>query len=89
MTLAQSLVEARLGACVQVHGPVVSTYRWEGAIHQDEEWSCVIKTTAPLIDDVLEFIADRHPYDNPELTVIPIIAGTDEYLEWITEEVSD
>ena len=43
--LARDLVERRLAACVQVLGPISSTYRWQGAVETAEEWLCLIKTT--------------------------------------------
>jgi periplasmic divalent cation tolerance protein len=86
--LAAGVVEARLGACAQVVGPIVSTYWWNGEMQKDEEWSCSIKTTGALTDKALAFLSERHPYDNPELAVVPIVGGTGEYLEWISKEVS-
>ena len=87
--LARSLVESRLGACAQVHGPISSIYRWNGEVHVDEEWGCIVKTTSSLVPKVLEHVADLHPYDNPELAVLPIVGGTEEYLDWISSEVGD
>src|SRR5215212_1688119 len=48
--LARDLVERRLAACVQVLGPISSTYRWRGAIETADEWLCIIKTTAARFD---------------------------------------
>jgi periplasmic divalent cation tolerance protein len=44
--IGQHLVEARLAACVQVIGPIASTYRWQGAIEREREWQCLAKTEA-------------------------------------------
>ena len=51
--LARDLVERRLAACVQVLGPISSTYRWRGSIETADEWLCLIKTTAATGDDRL------------------------------------
>ncbi|MCA1708131.1 MAG: divalent-cation tolerance protein CutA, partial [Actinobacteria bacterium] len=88
MAIAKSIVESRLGACVQVLGPITSTYWWDGEVQIDEEWSCVARTISELTDRVLDHISDLHPYDNPELAVVPIVGGTPDYHEWISEEVS-
>ena len=85
--LASGVIGARLGACAQVVGPVVSTYWWNDEVQKDEEWSCSIKTVGSMTERVLAFISENHPYDNPELTVVPIIGGSSEYLEWISNEV--
>ena len=42
--IARELVEGRLAACVQVIGPVLSTYRWKGRVETAEEWQCWAKT---------------------------------------------
>jgi periplasmic divalent cation tolerance protein len=44
--IARALVEARLAACVQVLGPMTSTYRWKGRIETAQEWQCVAKILA-------------------------------------------
>ena len=43
--IAAALVEERLAACVQVAGPIISTYRWQGAVERATEWYCHCKTT--------------------------------------------
>ena len=45
-TVARTLVEERLAACVNIVPAVRSIYRWEGAIHDDAEALAIIKTTA-------------------------------------------
>jgi periplasmic divalent cation tolerance protein len=87
-TLARGAVEARLGACAQVHGPVTSTYWWDGEVQHDDEWTCVIKTSSEAASRLVEFLSDKHPYDNPEVVVLPIVGGSEDYLDWITEEVT-
>ncbi|TDC92335.1 divalent-cation tolerance protein CutA [Saccharopolyspora aridisoli] len=84
-TLARSIVEARLGACVQVV-PIRSFYVWDGAAQDDPEWQLQIKTAAGRTDAVIEHIKTNHDYDVPEVIVTPITAGNDAYLKWIDEE---
>jgi periplasmic divalent cation tolerance protein len=86
--IAAALVEARLAACVQVVGPVESTFWWEGRIDRAEEWLCLVKTTAARAGDVVDEIGRRHSYDTPEITETPIVGGSDRYLAWIDESVT-
>lgn len=85
--IADTLVAEQLAACVQVLGPVRSTYRWQGALERADEWLCLIKTT----DDALPILVPRlkalHPYDTPEIIVIPVVGGSEGYLEWVRQEV--
>lgn len=84
--IADHLVEHRLAACVQVTGPVTSTYRWEGRVHTSEEFMCFIKTRRELAADVEALIRSLHSYDNPEIIVVPIQGGSASYLEWLGTE---
>lgn len=85
--IADALVGARLAACVQVLGPIRSTYRWKGAVASGEEWLCLVKTTAARAGDAMAEIARVHSYETPEITLTPIVAGAAPYLAWIDAEV--
>jgi periplasmic divalent cation tolerance protein len=87
--IAELLVERRLAACVQVVGPVVSRYRWQGAIEEEREWQCLAKTTAAAYEAVEAAIREVHSYDEPEIIATPIVAGSAGYLAWIENEVSE
>ena len=63
--LAHDLVERRLAACVQVLGPISSTYQWRGAVETVEEWLCLIKTTAARFDALAGHIETNHGYETP------------------------
>ncbi len=83
---AERLVSGRLAACVQVDGPVVSTYRWKAAIETVEEWRLACKTTLGRRDACIEAIVSGHPYETPQLTVVPIDSTT-AYAAWVRDSV--
>lgn len=85
--IATELVDQRLVACVQVAGNLRSTYRWQGAVEHTEELLVTMKTTQECVEDVKATILRLHPYDVPELIVVPIIDGSQEYLAWVEEQV--
>jgi periplasmic divalent cation tolerance protein len=87
--IARALVEGRLAACVNILPPMVSIYRWKGEVQRDSECQLVIKTSPARVDALQERLADLHPYDLPELIVIPVEGGDPAYLAWIEGEVSD
>ncbi len=87
-TIARVLVERRLAACVQVLGPLRSTYWWEGAIETAEEWLCLIKTTERAYTGLQEVIRENHPYDVPEILAVPVVAGHSDYIAWLESQVS-
>ncbi len=86
LRIAAALVDERLAACVQVVGPVTSTYRWEGAVQTSDEWLCVAKTRAELYDALERAIGRLHTYDVPEIIATPITAGSPSYLDWLRAE---
>jgi periplasmic divalent cation tolerance protein len=86
--IAQELIERRLAACVQVLGPITSTYRWKGQIETSEEWLCVIKSRQSLYPQIEEALRGLHPYEVPEIVAVPIVAGHRPYLAWVDEEVA-
>ncbi len=85
--LANHLVEQNLAACVQIYGPINSIYRWQGEIRQDLEWKLVGKTAWHLVDDTIECIRQKHPYETPEILCIPVLRAADGYENWLAESV--
>ena len=86
--IAQILVERRLAACVHVTGPITSTYWWQGKMEQEEEWTCTAKTQKELYGDVERTIREAHPYEEPEIVALPIVNGSQSYLNWIVAETT-
>ncbi|MBO3751477.1 divalent-cation tolerance protein CutA [Streptosporangiaceae bacterium NEAU-GS5] len=85
--LAKSLVHARLAAAAQVIGPVQSFYWWRGVAEENmPEWQVQIKTTAELYPAVEAHIKARHGYETPGIVALPILAGSADYLAWISEQ---
>ncbi len=85
--IADTLVAEQLAACVQVQGPVRSTYRWQGALERANEWLCLVKTTEAALPSVMARLKELHPYDTPEIIVTPVIGGDPGYLAWVGEQV--
>jgi len=86
--LARTLVDERLAACVNVHGPMASTYRWKGAVEREAERQVVIKTTRARLADVEARLRSLHPYELPEFVVLDVQAS-DAYGEWVSDAVAD
>ncbi len=74
---------------MQVVGPIVSRYRWQGAVEEAREWQCLAKTTRDAYGAVEAAIREAHSYDEPEILATPIVAGSAGYLTWIEENVGD
>ena len=85
--LARTLVEERLAACVNVHGPMRSTYRWKGQIECDAERQIVIKTTREQLAKLEARLRALHPYELPEFLVLDA-GGSAAYAGWVAGEVT-
>ena len=83
--LGRDAVQARLAACAQVSGPVLSSYWWEGDLERAEEWTLLLKLPAARYQELADFLARRHSYDEPEIIATPIVAGSAAYLSWMEE----
>jgi periplasmic divalent cation tolerance protein len=82
--LAAALVGEKLAACVNVHGPMVSTYRWKGAVEREAERQIVIKTTRARLPALEARLKTLHPYELPEWIVLGAEASA-AYGRWVME----
>jgi len=86
--LARTLVGERLAACVNVMPGVRSVYRFEGEVHEDAEILLIIKTGVARTGEVAARIKALHPYDLPEVLVLPTVGGSLPYLDWVETETA-
>jgi periplasmic divalent cation tolerance protein len=85
---AARIVRERLAACVQIDGPVASTYVWRGAVETADEWRCTCKTTPGRADACRTAIVVGHPYELPEIVISTVIAAAT-YAAWVRESVGE
>jgi len=83
--LARALVEERLAACVNVHGPMLSVYRWRGTVERSAERQIVIKTSRARLPALEARLKALHSYELPEFVVVPVEGGSTDYLDWVHE----
>ena len=86
--IANAIVSRHLAACVQVSGPITSTYWWQEKMEQAEEWVCTAKTRDELYSQLEQVIREVHPYDVPEILAVNVVAGNTDYLTWVSQETS-
>jgi periplasmic divalent cation tolerance protein len=100
-TIARTLVEEHLAACINVVGNlenpqseqaglrffVQSFYRWEGQVESAPEVLLLMKTIPSRLEALEKRIGELHSYDTPELIAVPIFFGSSAYLNWIKDSV--
>ena len=87
-TLARTLVEERLAACVNVVPGVRSVYRWQGRVEEAVELLLVAKTRADRGAALAARVRELHPYALPEVLELPVLGGSEAYLGRVREESS-
>ena len=85
--IGRALVERRLAACVQIGGPIESFYWWKDQLESADEWLCTIKTRHDLYAKVESAIRKLHPYDEPEILAVPVIAASAGYIQWLNAQL--
>ena len=85
--LADEIVTRRLAACVNIVPQIYSVYRWQGRVEHDNEQILLIKTVDERLDELRDFILERHPYEIPEFVVVTIDRIEGPYQEWLLDAV--
>ncbi|CUS92897.1 divalent cation tolerance protein [Candidatus Kryptobacter tengchongensis] len=85
--ISKTLVEEKLAACCNVIEKVNSIYFWQNNIEDDFESLIIIKTRKDVFPELVKRVKELHKYTVPEIIAIPIIEGSDSYLNWIDETV--
>ncbi|HEX5472608.1 MAG TPA: divalent-cation tolerance protein CutA [Lacipirellulaceae bacterium] len=86
--IASELVSRRLAGCVQVDGPISSTFRWQDKLEMAEEWTCTVKTSRSQFPAIQKLLDEIHPYEVPELIATPVTDGSEAYLKWLAEQLN-
>lgn len=83
--IAEALIEEKLAACVNIHAPVRSIYRWEDAVEDAAETPFIVKTSQDAAPAAAERIISLHPYDTPCVAALPIerAGSSPAFLDWI------
>jgi periplasmic divalent cation tolerance protein len=81
--IGQSLVEKKLAACCNIVDPIFSIFHWETRICKENEVLLIVKSVRNRFDDIVSEVKKLHSYTTPEIIALPIVAGSEEYLNWI------
>jgi periplasmic divalent cation tolerance protein len=85
LSIARTLVEEKLAACVNMVPRIRSIYRWKGEICDEEEHLLIMKTRSELYPVLQNRIRQLHSYEVPEIIAFPIAEGLPEYLSWVMD----
>ncbi|ACQ94409.1 CutA1 divalent ion tolerance protein [Tolumonas auensis DSM 9187] len=86
--LAQTLLNEKLAACVNLIPQVTSLYCWQGKMEESQEVLLVIKSRRTLFGVLQQRIQTLHPYEVPEILAMPVLNGSPAYLQWLQEQTT-
>lgn len=86
--IAHVAVEEGLAACVNMGAPSLSIYEWGGELKSAEEIQLTFKTTGARVMELMKRIKALHSDEVPEILVVPVIAGLEEYVDWVKTETA-
>ena len=81
--LAKAALQAKLIACANLVPKIESHYWWQGKIESSAEVLLVLKTQKSRLAALEKLVLAQHPYDTPEFLVLPLVAGSEKYLDWL------
>jgi periplasmic divalent cation tolerance protein len=83
------LVTDRLAACGQNTSVIRSIYRWEGAIHDEQEARVALHTRVELVPAIVDRTNRDHPYDVPCVIALPIVEANPAYVDWVVSQTTN
>jgi periplasmic divalent cation tolerance protein len=86
--IAKALLKRRQAACVNIVPEVDSHFWWQDKLDASKESLLIVKTKESLLPDIIKSVKKMHSYDVPEIIALPIVGGSQEYLDWIDREVT-
>ena len=85
--ISRSLIEKKIAACINIYPAVLSIYRYNSKVVEDNEYLVHVKTTSDKFTEIRKIIERLHNYETPEIISLEISEGNEKYLKWIQDEI--
>lgn len=82
---ANTLLDRKLIACANLLGEVESIYSWNSERGDSFEIGALFKTSAALLDDAIQCLAEIHPYDTPAIMGWRCVSVSEATAAWLGE----
>ncbi len=86
--IARALVGEKLAGCINIVKDIRSIYSWQGRIEDEPELLLIVKSRRQLFNKIKDRVKELHSYTVPEIIAIPVVEGSEDYLNWLQEATS-
>jgi len=83
--ISNQLVAEKFAACANILSGIESIYRWKENIETGNETLVFFKLSEDRQSAFQEKLRSLHPYEVPEIIIVPVTTGLPEYLRWVAE----
>ena len=87
--IANTLLNKKYAACVNIVPRMRSKYIWEGRVTESRETMLLIKTVDAMEKNVYKTIKKLHNYDIPEITTMEAKNVDPDYLNLVNESLNE
>ena len=84
--IAKGLIERRLVACANIIKGMISIYRWDGKLQEDQEYILIVKSRSCLFEKIRSYVLSVHSAECPCIMMFPIRKGHPSFLHWVQGE---
>jgi periplasmic divalent cation tolerance protein len=84
--ISKVLVEKRLAACVNIIKDIRSIFFWKGELSDEKEVLLIAKSKKKNFQKIEIEVKKLHGYEVPEIIGLPILMGSEDYLDWVDKE---
>jgi len=81
--IGKTLVKEKQVACANRVSSIRSFYQWKEELCDSEEVLLLLKSRREHFPEIMKRIKELHSYEVPEIIAIPIVEGSEDYLQWI------
>lgn len=81
------VVKEKLAACAQISDSIISFYKWDNRVQEDQEYRVIFKTNLKQLDALKHYIHSHHPYKIPQLIMVPVHSN-ESYAQWVHHYLS-
>lgn len=84
--IALALLEKKWIGCANIY-PIEALFNWKGKLTKAKEAVLIAKTLSKNVKKTMALAKKLHSYEEPCITVIPILAADKDYLNWMKSEI--